>query len=92
MNIDFAKNFGGTVGFGVELTGIQADGSKISSSQSKETPRTPSTLTIGEGHAPLASAEPVSNIPDSALAKDDPLGKLISSAFNLPPPPMPMFS
>ena len=31
-------------------------------------------------------------LPDSALSRDDDLGKLVSSAFALPPPPMPNFT
>ncbi len=31
----------------------------------------------------------VSDIPESALSRDDPLGKLVSAAFNLPAPPAP---
>ena len=41
--------------------------------------------------AGLASSEPVAEIPDSALQRDDALGKLVSAAFSLPPPPMPAF-
>ncbi len=32
-----------------------------------------------------------SDIPDTALSRQDALGKLVNSAFNLPPPPMPQF-
>ena len=32
------------------------------------------------------------NIPESALVRDDALGKLFSSAFILPAPPMPEFT
>ena len=31
-------------------------------------------------------------IPESALSRDDDLGRLVSAAFNLPPPPMPDFT
>jgi len=40
----------------------------------------------------IASSEPVADIPDAALDRDDALGKLMNAAFNLPPPPMPAFS
>ncbi len=30
-------------------------------------------------------------IPETALARDDALGRLVSSAYNLPAPPMPAF-
>ena len=39
----------------------------------------------------LASAEPVADVPDEVLSRDDALGKLMATAFNLPPPPMPAF-
>ena len=42
--------------------------------------------------ADLASSEPIMEIPDSALSRDDELGKLVSAAFNLPPPSMPNFA
>ncbi|MBO6067030.1 MAG: hypothetical protein J6P80_02615 [Kiritimatiellae bacterium] len=40
----------------------------------------------------LQQSEPVSEVPDSELTRDDPLGKLVSAAFNLPPPPMMQFT
>lgn len=40
----------------------------------------------------IAASEPTANVPDSALVRDDALGKLVDSAFSLPPPPMPAFS
>ena len=40
----------------------------------------------------IASSEPVADVPDAALDRDDALGKLMNAAFNLPPPPMPSFS
>jgi len=47
-------------------------------------------LTITEG---VASSEDIqaSGIPEAALVRDDALGKLMSQAFSLPPPPMPNF-
>lgn len=50
------------------------------------------TVTITNAPSGLASAEPVADIPDAALSRDDALGKLISAAFSLPPPPMPAFA
>lgn len=49
-----------------------------------------SRLTISEG---IASAEDVqaAGIPEEALTRDDALGRLMSQAFSLPPPPMPNF-
>ena len=42
--------------------------------------------------AALASAEPVADVPDAELVRDDALGQLVKAAFNLPPPPMPAFT
>ena len=49
------------------------------------------TVTITNAPSGLASAEPVADIPDAALLRDDALGKLVNAAFSLPPPPMPAF-
>jgi hypothetical protein len=43
-------------------------------------------LTVSEG----TNAAAVESVPDSALDRSDPLGKLISTAFNLPPPAIPV--
>ena len=40
----------------------------------------------------LEKSEPLAEVPDAALSRDDELGKLVSTAFNLPPPPMPNFA
>ena len=39
----------------------------------------------------LRGSEPVADVPAGALVRDDDLGRLVSSAFNLPAPPMPAF-
>lgn len=39
----------------------------------------------------LGKSEPLAEVPDAALSRDDELGRLVSAAFNLPPPPMPEF-
>ena len=39
----------------------------------------------------LRGSEPVADVPAEALVRDDDLGRLVSAAFNLPPPPMPAF-
>lgn len=41
---------------------------------------------------PLQGSEPTADIPEAALSRDDDLGKLVNSVFNLPPPPMPSFA
>ena len=66
-----------------EVKQAAADETKVS--------RPTSNVTIGEGLSDLPSAEPVADVPASALTRDDDLGKLVGAAFNLPPPPMPAF-
>lgn len=39
----------------------------------------------------LGKSEPLVEVPDAALSRDDELGRLVSAAFNLPTPPMPEF-
>ena len=41
---------------------------------------------------PLQGSEPVTEVPAAELSREDDLGKLVSAAFNLPPPPMPNFN
>lgn len=41
--------------------------------------------------ARVSGDESVEAVPDSALRRDDALGRLFSAAFSLPPPPMPAF-
>jgi hypothetical protein len=88
MEISFNSNFGvrqesfdaGSVGKGSDTQGAtRAAGLS-------------SNLTVGDRAAELSSAEPVADVPESALMRDDELGNLVSSAFNLPAPPPPPFS
>ena len=41
---------------------------------------------------PVKGSEPTTEVPESALMRDDALGKLVGAAFNLAPPPMPAFT
>ena len=50
---------------------------------------TTSGLTVTETR--VSDLDATEAVPDSALDRDDPLGRLVSSAFSLPPPPMPAF-
>ncbi len=49
-------------------------------------------VTITNAPRGVSSAEPVFDVPDSALSRDDALGKLVTAAFNFQPPPMPAFT
>ena len=49
-------------------------------------------LVITEARADSVSGlDATEEIPDAALRRDDPLGRLLSSVFTLPAPPMPAF-
>ena len=50
------------------------------------------SLTIGMRADGITSCEPVANVPDAELTRDDDLGKRVGLAFNLPPPAMPDFN
>lgn len=39
----------------------------------------------------LSGPDTAEDVPESALRRDDSLGKLFTTAFNLPAPPMPTF-
>ena len=87
MEINFSKN--SVAGnWGVRQETI--DASHVSS-RASETTQSSSPLTITRA---TVSAEDIAaaEIPDAALTRDDALGKLIGSAFNLPPPPPPDFA
>lgn len=83
MNLDFNINIGRT----------QAPATSVPPQDTPKNPaaRPSAALTISQ--APAAPEDiAAATIPDSALTRDDPLGRLVSSAFTLPPPPMPDFS
>lgn len=58
--------------------------------ESVETRSAKPDLTITNAAVALGEVESA-EIPETALARDDGLGRLITGAFNLPPPPMPHF-
>lgn len=89
MDISLNGNFIGNSG---AVRDTPATSATPKAADAARTPRTTPNLTIGEGPAGLASAEPVADVPDSALTRDDELGKLFSAAFSLPAPAMPDFS
>ncbi len=83
MDISFNSNFSARLD---AVGGVQ---NAVPASKAKEAAAKPD-LTITQS---AAAPEEVSAaaIPDSALARDDALGKLVSAAFTLPAPPMPQF-
>ena len=83
MDISFNSNFSS------RLDAIGGAQNTVPAGKAKEAAARPD-LTITQS---AAAPEEVSAaaIPDSALARDDALGKLVSAAFTLPAPPMPQF-
>ena len=88
MNINFNNIGVGTGTFGI---GQMAEGQKV---ESKKAEASHQDLRFSGVQAfdPLQGSEPVTNVPAAELSREDDLGKLVSSAFNLPPPPMPNFN
>ena len=73
-------------------TGVMGASSAVSMQKgSFNAPAASANLTIGEHLAGISSGEPVADVPEAALTRDDKLGMLVNSAFNLPPPAMPEF-
>ena len=96
MNINIYNSGLGNIGMGrgmadasrIVATPETVDGASVSSRATFNV----SGFASGAQPAGLASAEPVAEIPDVALSRDDALGRLVGAAFNLPPPPMPAFA
>jgi hypothetical protein len=96
MEINLNNNGFGNIGMGheaLDAKGIDAGNaatgaSQVSNSKSLQI----SNLAPDAKAAGLASSEPVTDVPDAALSRDDALGKLVLAAFNMPPPPMPAFA
>ena len=86
MEININNNGFGNVGLG----SVNADFGTVVKQQNvqKSRPLNIQATTVDA----LRSSEPVAEVPDAALSRDDAIGKLVTAAFNLPPPPMPAFS
>jgi len=92
MEINLSSNGFGNIGIGRDAPGANGVGAEIESKGADVKPVSRDAVTFTSAPAALASAEPVADVSDAALNRDDALGKLVNSAFNLPPPPMPAFS
>ena len=88
MNIDFGNIAVRNAPFDI------ADPSKIQGRKAESPASPPSDLRLSDARTfdPLQGSEPVADVPASALSRDDDLGRLVASAFNLPPPPVPAFT
>ena len=80
-------------GFGVshDALNVGVGGAGRGTLDAPKASRLSPNITIGMGPEALASAEPTVDVPDSALSRDDDIGRLVNAAFSLPPPPMPDF-
>ena len=90
MEININSNGFGNFGFGRIAAGASQNAVPATVKQ-KDSNLQPSNLQSTTLDA-LQGSEPVAEIPDAALSRDDALGKLVGEAFNLPPPPMPDFA
>jgi len=86
MEININSNGFGNVGLG----SVNADFVTTATHQNvqKSKPLNIQSTTVDALH----NSEPVAEVPDAALSRDDALGNLVKAAFNLPPPPMPAFA
>ena len=89
MDINLNRNFNGNIGVRPDMQGIGGVGG--AADETNKASRTAANLTVGKGVDALTSAEPTADVPDSALTRDDQLGKLVNAAFGLQAPPMPSF-
>ena len=93
MDINLNNNGFGNVGMGRATMGANAVGPGAEAKDVDAARDAKNAVTFTDARpAALAAAEPLADVPDAALSRDDALGKLVSAAFNLPPPPMPSFT
>jgi hypothetical protein len=87
MDINF-NNIGiGNGAYGI-VDQAKVDGSKV---EGQKTGGHEVRLSGAQSFDVIRGSEPIAEVPDSALTRDDELGRLVSSAFNFPPPAMPEF-
>ena len=83
MNLDFNINLGRPAAPAAPVPPESA---------SQKLPQPPSTPSLTITEAPTSPEDiTAATLPDTALSRDDDLGLLVTSAFTLPPPPMPAF-
>jgi len=96
MEINLNSNGFGNIGMGRETLDAHAvgaaNGAKGASGMDAAREKQDKVTFTRVQPSSVASSEPVADVPDVALDRDDALGKLVNAAFNLPPPPMPAFA
>lgn len=91
MEINLGSNIGGNIGALNDAVGANVNNVGGKTSDASHLSRLSANLTIDRGSDAIASAEPTADVPESALTRDDELGKLVNAAFGLQAPPMPSF-
>jgi hypothetical protein len=92
MEINFSNGKFANVGMGFESQAANAVGAGSATGKPGAAAAGREAVTFTNAPSGLVSSEPVADIPDAALLRDDALGNVVNSAFNLPPPPMPAFT
>ena len=95
MEVNINNTSFGTIGMACERLNacVVGAGREVNDAAGTEAKRKAQDAVVFAESQPVsfAASEPVAEIPDTALQRDDALGKLVSAAFNFPPPPMPVF-
>ena len=89
MEINLSNNIGVRQNMDGFQVGSQAP--KVEHAVTAENRPTASELRLST-FDPVKGSEPTTEVPESALMRDDALGKLVGAAFNLAAPPMPAFT
>lgn len=96
MEISLNSNGLGGIGMGRGMPDVRQTGAGHETADASQVARRTSLQVSSPSAdartAGLASSEPVADVPDEALSRDDALGRLVNAAFSLPPPPMPAFT
>lgn len=86
LNINFAK----TPSPAADPAAIGQTGAPAAPADTAKAREAQPLFTVTQGTAAPEDIQAASLPPDT-LSRDDELGRLVSAAFNLPPPPMPEF-
>jgi len=89
MEINLTNRMNADLGVGRDALSATTVAAGRETQETSRAARPTSKVDVPERTDSLASAEPVMDIPDAAIVRDDALGKFVNSIFNLPPPPMP---
>jgi len=91
MNLEFTTTRAGGQAAYVASEAAAGAADAVKSANAGANTSRASKLAVKEG---VAAPEDVAaaTMPDDVLSRDDALGRLVSAAFNLPPPPAPPFT